>query len=84
MRAWGTRITLEAGRRRSCDDEEAVLWASAALGEARRGGRLGAAALLEAVVEELAFELGARDFPPAGARAKRALSGQGAEARSAR
>jgi hypothetical protein len=76
-------MAIQAGRR-SCDDEEAFLWASAALGEAHRGGKLGSAALLEAMVENLAFELGARDFSPAGARAKHAFSGQGAEARSAR
>ncbi|MDP9454671.1 MAG: hypothetical protein CYG60_17085 [Actinobacteria bacterium] len=79
----GTRMAFEAARR-SCGDEEAFLRASAALGEARRTGKLRSAALLEAVVEDLAFELGARAFPPAGTRAKHALSGQGAGARSTR
>jgi hypothetical protein len=50
-------------------DEEAFLWATASLGEARRDGRERTAALLQAVVEELAFGLGARAFPPVGARA---------------
>lgn len=55
---------------RSRGDEEAFAWATAALGDARRTKRRRATALLEAVVEELAFDLGARHFPPAGARAK--------------
>ena len=53
-------------------DEEAFAWATASLGEARRGKKRRATALfLEAVVEELAFELGARHFPPPGARSQR-------------
>lgn len=79
----GTRMAPEAGRN-SCGDEEAFLWATAAMGEARRTEKLRSAALLEAVVEDLAFDLGARAFPPAGTRAKRALSGHGAEARTTR
>ncbi len=79
----GTRMARKA-ERSSCGDEEAYLWATAALGEARRTGKQRSAGLLEAVVEDLAFDLGARAFPPAGTRAKRGLSGQGAEARSTR
>src|SRR5829696_3893595 len=45
-------------------DEEAFAWATASLGEARRSKKRRASALLEAVVEELAFDLGARHFPP--------------------
>ena len=52
-------------------DEEALRWATASLGEARRSKKRRAAALLEAVVEELAFDLGARRFPPPAARARR-------------
>ena len=52
-------------------DEEAFAWATASLGEARRRKKRRASALLEAVVEELAFDLGARHFPPPGARAQR-------------
>jgi hypothetical protein len=52
-------------------DEEAFAWATSSLGEVRRGKKRRSTALLEAVVEELAFELGARDFPPPGARARR-------------
>ena len=52
-------------------DEEAFAWATASLGEARRGKKRRATALLEAVVEELAFDLGARHFPPPGARSQR-------------
>lgn len=63
-------------------DEEAFLWATASLGEARRNGKRRSAELLEAVVEELAFDLGAGGFPPAGARGTRALSRHGTEARS--
>jgi hypothetical protein len=76
-----TRIAFEAGRS-LCGDEEAFLWATSALGEARRTGKLRSAALLEAVVEDLAFELGAREFPPAGTRSRHALASHGAEARS--
>jgi hypothetical protein len=47
-------------------DEEAFAWATASLGEARRSKKRRASALLEAVVEELAFDLGARHFPPSG------------------
>lgn len=56
------------GTRTLPEDEATFLWATAALGEAR--GRDGSRArhLLEAVVEDLAFELGARSFPPPGAR----------------
>ena len=39
-------------------DEEAFAWATASLGEARRSKKRRATALLEAVVEELAFDLG--------------------------
>jgi hypothetical protein len=56
---------------RSCGDEEAFAWATASLGEARRSKKRRATALLEAVVDELAFDLGARYFPPPGARARR-------------
>jgi hypothetical protein len=56
-------------------DEEASLWATASLREARQGGERTSAALLEAVVEEQAFGLGARGFPPAGARATRGRLG---------
>lgn len=52
-------------------DEEAFLWATAALGEARKHLRRRTSAALEAVVEDLAFGLGARSFPPDGARAPR-------------
>lgn len=52
-------------------DDEAYAWATASLGEARRSKKRRAAALLEAVVEELAFDLGARHLPPPGARAQR-------------
>ena len=52
-------------------DEEAFAWATASLGEARRSKKRRSIALLEAVVEELAFDLGARRFPPPGARARR-------------
>lgn len=52
-------------------DEEAFNWATTSLGEARQSGRESTVALLEAVVEELAFELGAKAFPPADARAAR-------------
>lgn len=52
-------------------DEEAYAWATALLGEARRSKKRRATALLEAVVEELAFDLGARHFPPPRARAQR-------------
>ena len=45
-------------------DEEAFLWATAALGEARKSHRSRSQAALEAVVEDLAFGLGARSFPP--------------------
>ncbi|QIN84423.1 hypothetical protein GBA63_18580 [Rubrobacter tropicus] len=65
-----------------CGDEEAFLRATASLGEARRDGKCRSAELLAAVVEELAFDLGAGDFPPAGARATHALSRHGIEARS--
>lgn len=69
---------------RLCGDEEALLWATASLGEARRDGKRRSAELLEAVVEELTFDLGARRFPPAGDRATRALPGHRPEARLAR
>lgn len=52
-------------------DEDAFAWATASLGEARRSKKRKATALLEAVVEELAFDLGARRFPPPGTRAGR-------------
>ncbi len=52
-------------------DEEAFAWATASLGEARRSKKRRSIALLEAVVEELAFDLGAKRFPPSGARARR-------------
>jgi hypothetical protein len=55
-------------------DEEAFLWATSSLGLARREGRRRSAVLFEAVVEELAFDLGAGDFPPAGARATRVFN----------
>ena len=51
-------------------DEEAFAWATASLGEARRSKKRRSSAILEAVVEELAFDLGARRFPPTGARAR--------------
>ena len=53
----------EAGRN-SCGDDEAFLWATAALGEARRTEKLRSAALLKAVVEELAFDLARELFLP--------------------
>jgi hypothetical protein len=59
------KTVVEAGLR---GDEEAFAWATASLGEARRSKKRRASALLEAVVEELAFDLGARQFPPPGAR----------------
>lgn len=52
-------------------DEEAFLWATAALREARRHPASRARAVLEALVQDLAFDLGARSFPPEGARAAR-------------
>lgn len=52
-------------------DEETFNWATTSLGEARQSGRERTVALLEAVVEELAFDLGAKAFPPADARAAR-------------
>lgn len=52
-------------------DEEAFLWATAALGEARKHPKRRTNAALEALVEDLAFGLGARSFPPDGARASR-------------
>jgi hypothetical protein len=58
-----TETVLEAARLRG--DEEAFLWATASLGHARREVNRRLAALLEAVVEELAFGLGAASFPPA-------------------
>ncbi len=61
-------------------DEEAFLWATASLEEARRDGKRRSAALLEAVLEELAFGLGAAGFPPPGARTTRVLAGQDARA----
>jgi hypothetical protein len=64
-----TKTVTEAARLRG--DEEAFAWATASLGEARRGKKRRLAALLEAVVEELAFDLGAASFPPAGAKAAR-------------
>lgn len=64
-----TKTAIEAARPRSA--EEAFAWATASLGEARRAKKQRSAALLEAVVEELAFDLGAGGFPPAGARAAR-------------
>lgn len=78
----GTRMT--ADRAKLLGDEEALLWATASLGEARRAGKRRSIALLEAVVAELAFDLGAGKFPPAGARASAHRSGRGAEARSIR
>lgn len=66
------------------DDEEAFLWATASLGEARRSGKRRSIALLEAVVAELAFDLGAGDFPPTGARATHALPERRREVRSTR
>ena len=63
------KTVVEARKR---GDEEAFAWATASLGEARRSKKRRASALfLEAVVEELAFDLGARHFPPPGARAQR-------------
>lgn len=62
------------------DDEEAFAWATASLGEARRDGRKKTVALLEPVVAELAFGLGANVFPPAGARAARIGGESGPEA----
>jgi hypothetical protein len=56
-------------------DEETVLWATASLGGACREGRRASAALLEVLVEELAFDLGARTFPPEGSRASRSIAG---------
>ncbi len=73
-----TETTVEAARLRG--DEEAFLWATASLGEARRRERRRSAAILEAVVEELAFSLGAADFPPAGVWARRARPGYEARA----
>jgi hypothetical protein len=64
-----TKTVSEAG----LYNEESFLWATAALGEARRERKRRSAALLEAVVEELAFDLGAAAFPPEGARAARGL-----------
>lgn len=52
-------------------DEEAFLWATAALGEARRQKKNRTENLLGALVEDLAFALGARSFPPRGAKASR-------------
>ena len=52
-------------------DEEAFLWATAALGQARKDGKGRARVALEALVEDLAFDLGARSFPPKKARASR-------------
>lgn len=72
------------GVTRLCGDEEAFLWATVSLGEARRDGKRRSAELLEAVVGELAFDLGAGDFPPASTRATQALSGHRSEARSIR
>jgi hypothetical protein len=74
-----TEMRIEAAR--PCDDEEAFLWATASLGEARRGGKRRSAGLLEAVVEDLAFGLGAGRFPPAGARTTRGLPRYAATAR---
>ncbi len=54
-------------------DEEAFLWATAALGEARKNGKGRTRAVLEALVEDLAFDLGARSFPPNRARASRSF-----------
>jgi hypothetical protein len=73
-----------AGTTRLCGDEEAFLWAIASLGEVRRDGKRRSAELLEAVAGELTFDLGARRFPPTGARATRALSEYHPAARSAR
>ena len=56
---------------RARQDEEAFVWATASLGEARRSNKQKSAALLEAVVEELAFDLGAKHFPPRSTRAQR-------------
>ena len=75
---------MTAGRAELLGDEEALLWATASLGEARRAGKRKPIALLEAVVAELAFDLGAGRFPPVGARAMRANSGRGAGASSVR
>ena len=50
-------------------DEEAFLWATVALGEARERGSSRVRASLEALLEDLAFDLGARSFPPENARA---------------
>ena len=51
------------------EDEEAFLWATAALGEARANNRTRARKVLEALVEDLAFGLGAHSFPPNSDRA---------------
>lgn len=61
-------------------DEEAFAWATASLGEARKDGRKKVVVLLELVVAELAFDLGANVFPPAGARAARVSPGSGHDA----
>jgi hypothetical protein len=50
-------------------DEEAFAWATASLGEARRDGKYKTVALLEPIVAELAFDLGANVCPPEGTRA---------------
>jgi hypothetical protein len=68
---WCVTTKVEVKAAGLCGDEEAFAWATASLGEARRGKKQRSAALLEAVVEELAFDLGAGGFPPAGARASR-------------
>ncbi len=62
------KTVVEVGTR---GDEEAFAWATASLGEARRSKRQKTAALLEAVVEELAFDLGAKHFPPPNGQARR-------------
>lgn len=74
-----TEMRVETAR--PCDDEEAFLWATASLGEARRNDKRRSAALLEAVVEDLAFGLGAGRYPPAGARTTRSLPKSAARAR---
>ena len=71
-------MALETGRS-SCDDEEAFLWASAALGEARRNRKLGAVALPEAV----AFDLATGQSAPSPVTEPKRVAAKGARRRGA-
>lgn len=64
-------IDTTVGAQRLRGDEEAFRWATAALGAARRREESRSLPMLEALVEDLAFGLGARSFPPSGARRTR-------------